>query len=760
MRNKTVIIASILVCLQTVAVSEEVLLASSGASNVYLVLDDRLDDRTVETVDDFVAIVERTTGAVIPRMPQAGLIPLYIGEPGDFSSLSLTVPELGKEASFINVFKDAIYILGGSSLGTQHGVYTVLHEAGLRWIMPGAIGECLPEGNALSLPTGERIAAPDFRYRKLSCGGASPEAAQRFRVWERRNRLYAPEVQQGHNLTSTLKRLASYEERPDLYALLQGERKETQVCTSNPEAVTLIVESIAAYLDEHPEIESYSLCPDDNFDFCECEACQALDVGYMDRRGMPSIADRYQVLLNQVLEGLAERHPSALVTTYSYNPNHTDPPQQTPVHPNTAIFCAPNLYCSIHGVGDAICTSQQDLHALLSDWLKLTEHVYLFEYDPEPYCGGLPWPMWRAHAGAYPRYNEMGIKGVLIAGQASWASYFLSYYVAAQMLWDSSVDAEALYTDVLQDFFGDAAPEMRRYFDGLESHFRAFSGTASWGMTDYPDYFSREATERARSGINAAHNRRVPEIIRQRIEMVRLSFELLDAYLGIRGADPAATFSDYKAEIERLDGTISRMNELNEDFLYDEYAREKTGIALSDRFAGEQGFVTDWQLCGPFDNLGMDGHDRVYPPEEAIDLTVRYPGKDGNLAGWRHNTTPDGQAYIDLTKEYDIADWVCSYALCWVTNDGEPKDVMFRVGSNDSVKVFLNGEVVWNNKAERVASVDDDLVPVALPSGVSTVMLKISQASYSWGLYFRISQLDSTEVPAGISVSDVPPPSN
>jgi hypothetical protein len=756
MKNTILLIASLLVCLQSVAVSEEVLLASSGAPQVYLVLDDRLDDQIVETVDDLVAVIERATGAVIPRAPRAGLIPLYIGEPNDFPALSVAVPDLEEEACFIRVSKDAIHILGGSALGTRHGVYTLLHDAGCRWIMPGAIGECFPEGDTLSLPVGKRISAPDFRYRKLSCGGGTPETARRFRVWERRNRLYAPDVRHGHNLTSTLARLASYEERPELYALLQGERKDTQVCTSNPEAVALIIESIAAYLDEHPEMESYSLCPDDNFDFCECKPCRALDVGHMDRGGMPSIADRYQVFLNQVLEGLAERHPSALVTTYSYNPNHTDPPQRTPVHPNTAIFCAPNIFCSIHGVGDAQCASQQDLHALLSEWRALTEHVYLFEYDPEPYCGGLPWPLWRAHAGAYPRYKEMGVKGVFIAGQASWAPYFLSYHVAAQMLWDSSVDAEALYADILRDFFGDAAPEMRRYFDGLESHFRAFTGTAIWGMEDYPKYFSREAVERARAALDAADKKQVPDLIRQRLDMTRLSFEVFDAYLGIRGADSKATFTEYKADMERLEGTINRMHALNEDFLWSEYARKKTGIALSERFAREQGFVNRWLLCGPFDNLGMDGHDRVYTPEETIDLAATYPGKNGNTVGWRPNTTPDGQAYVDLKAEYEFKDWVCAYALCWVTNDGDAKDVLFRVGSNDSVKVFLNGEEVWNHKAERVASVDDDLVPVTLPSGVSTVMLKIGQASYSWGLYFRISELDSTDMPAGITVSQAP----
>jgi hypothetical protein len=102
--------------------------------------------------------------------------------------------------------------------------------------------------------------------------------------------------------------------------------------------VALVTRAISEYLDNYPETQAYSLCPDDNHDFCECENCKALDSGKIDRGGEPSVSDRYQVFLNQVLEGLAEKHPDVLVTHYAYNVNHTDPPVNTPVHPNTGIF--------------------------------------------------------------------------------------------------------------------------------------------------------------------------------------------------------------------------------------------------------------------------------------------------------------------------------------------------------------------------------------------------------------------------------------
>lgn len=740
------------------AFAEEILLTKAGKPGVYLVLDERMDERNRVSVEDFLDIIRRARGVSIPRESKPGLLPLYVGEPAEFASLPIEAPQLDEEAFYLKIGEEGIFVLGGSSLGTQHGVYTLLLDLGFRWVMPGEIGESFPEGPSLSLPCGERVESPDFCYRELSYG-CSPEGAQRLRTWQRRNRMHRPLVQHGHNLSNTLSRVVTYEERPELYALIEGERKETQICTANPEVVKFVIQSIREYLDKHPEVKTYSLCPNDNWDFCECERCRDLDVEHMDRGGMPSVSDRYQVFMNSVLDGLAETHPSVQVSTYSYNPNHTDPPQKTPVHPNTAIFATTNMFCCAHGVGDLTCPSRRDFLTLLGEWRDLTDHVYIYEYDPEPYCGGLPWPLWKAHLGAFPLYKELGIKGVMLAGQNSWSAYSLDYYIAAQLLWESSADPEALLDNLFEIFFGEAAEDMWDHYEALGSHFFRFKEKAEWGMVDYPQYFPPKAVEESKKALERAESRNTSPIVRQRLEMARLGFDVFETYLKLLRADSSTNSETYKRSLDHLDRTLNRLSNLNEDFLDVRMARAKLGIALSKRFAREQGFVNRWLLCGVFDNLGMDGHERVYPPEEEIRLDAKYVGKDGRSVQWRENRTPEDRGYVDLLEEYETTEWVCTYALCWLKVTGGPKDVVFRVGSNDSIKVFLNGEVVWDHKAERVASVDDDLIPVTLPAGVSTVMLKIGQAGLNWGFYFRISGEDSVTTPEGIEVLAAPPDS-
>jgi uncharacterized protein DUF4838 len=737
--------------------SGDVELVRGGQARFALVLDKDRNERTTAAVADLVRCIRAMTGAAVPRDKADDRILFYVGEAGEFAQLDIEVPSLEQEQFLLRVTPEAVYLLGGSPLGTQHGIYTVLREWGCRWIMPGAIGECLPRQSALSLPVQDRIEGPDFRFRQIWYAyGSSPEGGRRLADWSRRNRMYRPNVGHGHNLTNTLARVAPFDQRPELYSLIDGKREKRQICTANPQTVALVTESIRDQLRKVPAIEAYSLCPDDNTEFCQCDKCLALDSGVPDRSGLPSVADRYQVFLNGVLEGLHDEFPEVLVSTYSYNRNHTNPPVKTPVHPNTCIFATTSEFCSAHGVGDPFCDSRQGFKELLQAWLGHTPHVYIYEYDPVPYSGGLPWPMWKTHGRALPVYAKLGIKGLSFEGQDSWASYFLNYYIAAQMMWDTAQPPEALFEDMLGHFFGEAAGPMRAYYAELDTAFDGYEKKAEWGLSEYPKFFGEALMQKCQAALADAERLATTPIVKKRLEMVGLSFTQMDAYLRIRRADSSMTYDDYKREIDRLNGSIDAMARINEDYLLANIARQKTLTGLADRFAPEQGFINRWQICGPFPNPGMTGHDRAYGPEKAIDLAASFPGKGDGTIRWKVSSTPSWQGYVDFLKEYDETDSVVAYAVCWVTLKEGPRNVLFRIGSNDSVKAFLNGIEIWNHKVERTAGVDADLVPVTLPQGTSSVLLKIGQTGKNWGFYFRITEPDSLDVPQGFSWSEKP----
>jgi hypothetical protein len=737
---------------------DQVSLAHDGKAAAYLVLDASSDTLTSPAIEDLASSIERMSGAKLPNQKADGLIPLYVGEANQFTGLPFPAPKLENEEFLLRVTPQAVYLLGGSPKGTSHAVYTLLRDLGCRWIMPGDIGECIPSNPNLSIAVQDRVEGPDFGYRIVWYAyGCSPEAAQRYNTWLRRNRMGKPGIHHGHNLTNTLARKAPYAKRPDLYSVKDGKRVEVQICTSNPEVVKLVTESIKEYLDAHPEVESYSLCPDDNADFCECDKCKALDVGHMDRGGEPSISDRYQIFLNQVFEGLKDSHPNVMLTTYSYNQNHTDPPQKTWVNPKTCIFVTTSAFCAAHGIGDSCCASRQDFKTLLSEWTPHTKNLIIYEYDPIPYSGALPWPMWRSHIREMPIYKELGIQGLSFEGQDSWAAYFPNYYIGGQMMWDSSQDGEALFQDMLRSFYEEAAPAMSDYYKALESHIGSYPEKVKWGLIQYPDLFPPEVVQTAESALQEALAVPVSPIVKERLEMARLSFEEMKHYLAVRDPKGSKSFEEYQSHVVGMRGSIDQLAAKNEDFILHKIAHQYTGNAVGENFGPEMGFLNRWLLCGPFDNPGMQSHDAVLPPEKEINPAARYEGKGGVQIGWKPNRTPAWKAYVDLRDEFEEKDYVCAYALCWITVKEGPKKAELRLGSNDSIKAFLNGHEILNNKVERVASVDADVVTITLPQGTSALLLKVCQTGLNWGLYCRLMEPGQERKLEGITISTVPP---
>jgi hypothetical protein len=63
----------------------------------------------------------------------------------------------------------------------------------------------------------------------------------------------------------------------------------------------------------------------------------------------------------------------------------------------------------------------------------------------------------------------------------------------------------------------------------------------------------------------------------------------------------------------------------------------------------------------------------------------------------------------------------------------EEKQGILGVGSSDSVKVWLNGELVHENWTSRGLEIDDDRVAVTFKRGMNQLVLKIQNRGGRWG---------------------------
>ena len=93
---------------------------------------------------------------------------------------------------------------------------------------------------------------------------------------------------------------------------------------------------------------------------------------------------------------------------------------------------------------------------------------------------------------------------------------------------------------------------------------------------------------------------------------------------------------------------------------------------------------------------------------------------------------------IDLTGPFD--DWyIVGYAWARINMPEETRGVL-GIGSDDSVKVWLNGKLVHNHwvKTGRAACPDNDKVNVTFRKGTNHLVLKIQNGGGPWGFVCRL----------------------
>ena len=92
---------------------------------------------------------------------------------------------------------------------------------------------------------------------------------------------------------------------------------------------------------------------------------------------------------------------------------------------------------------------------------------------------------------------------------------------------------------------------------------------------------------------------------------------------------------------------------------------------------------------------------------------------------------------IDLIAIFGQKVFVFSYAWAEI-NVSEDKEVLFALGSDDGVKVWLNGELIHKNWIGRPVRKDDDIFSAKLLKGENQLLIKVQNMEGEWGFSNRV----------------------
>ncbi len=173
-------------------------------------------------------------------------------------------------------------------------------------------------------------------------------------------------------------------------------------------------------------------------------------------------------------------------------------------------------------------------------------------------------------------------------------------------------------------------------------------------------------------------------------------------------------------------------------------AAEEDVRRAAERVEALAGVVTTWQVSGVYAEAGKNSRDlvgMVFPPETAsasnVVWTVAETFSDGIL---------NISKALDKAKVKGPRDSCAAYlrATLDVPADTEAR---LEIGSDDGVKVWINGKEVFSNPVERALVFGQDKVNVHLGKGVSTLLVKITQGGSGWESHVRVRAKDGTAIP-------------
>jgi hypothetical protein len=448
-------------------------------------------------------VIELSTGARLSVVTQPATPMIALGETAAAREAGLTREKIPFEG-FVILRSGANVLIAGhdvpegqerwqwmTSDGTLYGANTFLERVvGVRWLMPGDVGEDVPRQAKLTVDALDIRQAPVFGERSIAWVN---DKVPSVIAWKERHKMYRwQRVGFGHSwddypAVSVLQAHPEYMRmREDGLRDPPPAKKDPAVlfCLSQPGLVQALADGLCDELTRHPKRWVGSLSSSDGFNGCHCPECLKLrltdDGGKWHNFGGygESISPLLLRFYNQAARIVAQKCPDRIVGGYVYR-NYQYPPDPMPkMEPNLVLDIA-----MLNAYGYKLYKPERasELGPMVDAWAGSGARLAWTDYSTWYRNGyGVPLP-----PGApilkmiFPLLAKH--RAVLVAwtGHEHWGSGALHNYVVAKLLWDPGADVDALCAEFQERAYGpDAAPAVARIYalveEGMMQYIRSY----------------------------------------------------------------------------------------------------------------------------------------------------------------------------------------------------------------------------------------------------------------------------------------------
>jgi len=516
--------------------------------------------------------------------------------------------------------------------GTLNAVYAFLQDyCGVRWFMPGDLGEHIPARHDLEV---SELNITDEPYRRYII--YSSEFLLRYtKSWGNRNffgeSAAAFVLDMEHDWEVLVPYRRWFASHPEWFAMNKdGVREPRPLCTSNPEMRKVALQNLKKIYAQGFEI--VGLLQPDGYWRCQCPNCDAMDEyrDYPYVMGKP--AERVWLFHDYLAREIQKAYPDRKVM----------------------IWGGPEPSVKIPKLSENVLIRLQlnaTDPALLERWKKYRPapppySAFVYWFYPE---GGNMLPQsYDFIAGELKTLSAWGVNAFAFCGSgALWGLNAPVYYMMARIMRDPSQDPKAILREFCDGLFGPAAGPMHAYFIALyrgaqmgrdaaaveqlknnerigrgEPVFRDFSARELYQIS-YPD----EILEACAGPLQQARGLADTPEIKQRVEFFADAFEYTRlTSRGFMRLKECEDSSWSRASMLKLIQTVSARNKFVEDL----YARWSDELPVSFFGSLEGVLYGRGELVMPFKVLkNWDTAELCSDDKNQVALSISGVGSEG-----------------------------------------------------------------------------------------------------------------------------------
>ena len=511
MRKLSSLLLSALTCFGTMMAFQTVdaadlTLAQNGTSEYRIVLPENPSPVQISAGNELQAFFKQVTDVELPIVSAAELqnvVPgndkLFIIGPGDLSAKALNSDaesQIAYDGIIIKSVGNSIVLSGAPERGPLYSVYEFLEkQLGCRWWT--STESTIPHTPNLVVADNLDVNyAPKLIYResfyrdvfnspfaaRLKCNGNSEPLPDELGG----HHIFQYFVHSAYNLIPPQK---YFHDHPDWFSEIDGVRKTgfpdwcspseeytefaktlkpeqlyssgAQLCFSNDEMIAEMVKNAREALRKNPKASFLSISQNDWHGYCTCEKCRQID------EEDDSHAGSLLRGVNKVAEALEEEFPNLYVETLAYQYTRK-PPKVTKPRKNVVIrLCS--IECSFAQPLDS--ETNQTFRDDLLGWSKIADKLFVWDYATDFAYYLLPFPNYRVIAPNINFYLDHNVVGLFEQGDYHCETgdfVQMRAWVVAKLLWDPSLDQEALRDEYLAGYYApELVPIYKEYFDAL-----------------------------------------------------------------------------------------------------------------------------------------------------------------------------------------------------------------------------------------------------------------------------------------------------